>query len=181
MGFSTWKAWIWVCDPKSFASSKRVANHCLLIGGQALDEVLGQLMAFGRHFAPGLFQDVDDFGAIVLDRKLREGAFEEHETRGIFKRLRFGVGFQSLFAYQRLNPRDRWIVVADRAKNVGRLVGMEAGEGRSPLVIAGTGHGVGGPGNGPSPKVLAADRETKGLGSGGFELREPMGHALAIE
>ncbi len=111
------------------------------------------------HFPPSLGDDIDDLLRFMPAGKTDEIQLEKDQAGDILERLRLRIGLESLFADQRLRPRNGRLVVPQAAQDVPRLLGVEAAQRRPPLVLAGAGHRIRRAGDGPAAQVLASHRQ----------------------
>jgi hypothetical protein len=143
-------------------------------------QLQGGLVAAGGHFFPGFADDVDEFGFVVLERKIGEIVVQEHQADDVFEQLRFWIELEALFADQGLYAGDGGLVVADALEDFAEFVGVHTLAGGAPAMIAGAIHGEGITGDGPAADVLAMSGQAEWFGSVGLEAVQPVGHSLRV-
>src|SRR5262249_37646660 len=92
--------------------------------------------------------------------------FEKHETQSVLEYLHVGIGArspESVFANQRLDARDRGVVVTRRGENRSQLLRVLFVEGLAPLQVRGASRRVRRTRQRPAPQVVASRRQQQGL------------------
>jgi hypothetical protein len=155
-----------------------VKQRLFLVG---IGELQGVLLRSRSHFLPGFLERIDHLVIVGFAGEVCELVLEEDEAEGVFKNSALRIVGKVLFEIEILDALDEVGWIANGAQDFTGFFGVEGFEFRSPLQVAGFGHGKRVAGDFPAANVLATCGEAEFFGGIGSEFQDPVREPFGVD